>query len=391
MKKKEGEGKTGREKINLISVILPTYNERKSIPLLVKEIHRQLGSIKHEIIIVDDLSPDGTWKIAQELAKKHDYVRAEIRKKEKGLATAIGRGIEISKGDVVVLLDTDFSHPPKVIPRLVKGMGRYDMVIASRYVNGGSMDSEWYKFYLSKLLNYFIKFTLGLKICDSTGGFFAIRKKVLDKVNKRYVFKGYGDYFFKLAYLLKGKKSLNVREIPFRYERRRYGTSKTDVLDVGLSYILQALRIRLKGGVLLRLFETGIKNARRYITFIFGGFLGALLNWTVTYVLTEFAKLWYLFSFMIACICTIIFNFTFHMHITFGVKDAHLKRFTRFIGVYLAIFGLSVGSVYMLTSTLNVYYMFSIIATTIVISIVNFALNKRFVFKNAKKKRVEKH
>jgi len=228
-----------------ISIILPTYNERENIGPLVDEIVCNVKNVNYEIIIVDDNSPDGTGEEAKRLGKKYNRVRTIIRTKDKGLAKSIKEGILNSKGEYIVIMDTDFSHPPDVISRLLKSVRGNDMVLASRYIKGGSMVAPFHKFFLSKLLNQTIGLILGVDIKDLTGGFFVIKKGVLKLTDLDKIFQGYGDYFFKLAYTLK-KRNSTIKEIPFRYGERIYGSSKTVLIKIGLDYILQALRIRLK-------------------------------------------------------------------------------------------------------------------------------------------------
>jgi dolichol-phosphate mannosyltransferase len=231
-----------------ITAILPTYNERHNIGPLVKEIHEVLSKnrIDHEIIIVDDYSPDGTWKVAERMAKRYEFVKAIVRKRERGLASAIKRGILESKGDVVVILDTDFSHPPKDFPRMLKHLNKYDMVFASRYVKGGRMiarDMKKWQHILSKLFNRYIKLVLNIPILDSTNGFFVAKKEVFKKVKLNKVFTGYGDFCFKLIYALKGK-GVRMKEIPFTYKERVHGESKTVIKTVGWSYFKETLKLR---------------------------------------------------------------------------------------------------------------------------------------------------
>ena len=124
-----------------ISIILPTYNECKNLPILVEKLKKELNpiNIDYELIIIDDNSPDRTWEIAERLEKKSQRVKVIIRKNEKGLATAIRAGIEKSKHPLICIMDTDLSHPPKDIIRMLNFFPDYDMVWASRYVHGGKM------------------------------------------------------------------------------------------------------------------------------------------------------------------------------------------------------------------------------------------------------------
>ncbi len=234
------------EKVS-VSVVLPTYNEKGNIEGLSKELISELkaNGYTSEIIIVDDNSPDGTGKVATELSDKNKEVKAIVRTNERGLATAILRGIEESKGSIIVLMDCDFSHPPKFVPIMVKELANADAVFASRYVRGGKMNTDPVQYFLSLLFNYTIKILIGTQVIDTTNGFFAIKKSALDGLLNRKVFSGYGDYCFKMLYYLKPKK-LKIKEIPFHYMPRRYGSSKTSLVKAGISYSLEALKLRLR-------------------------------------------------------------------------------------------------------------------------------------------------
>ena len=99
------------------------------------------------------------------------------------------------------------------------------------------------QYHLSKLFNFVVQIILDIKIVDSTSGFFAIKKKQLTKLDDK-LFTGYGDYCFKIIYVL--RKKAKFKEIPFNYQPRRYGQSKTSLLKMGASYMLEALKMRIK-------------------------------------------------------------------------------------------------------------------------------------------------
>lgn len=231
-----------------VSVILPTYNESGNIVPLMENILSVLKAETCEIVVVDDNSPDRTGRIALDFSKTHSQVKVIVRKKERGLATAFKRGIRESTGDILVFMDTDFSHNPVFIPQMLKKLAVCDAVFMSRYIPGGKMRtkgfSEQVQYVLSTFLNYFIKAILGIRILDSTNGFFSIKRKKLMLANLDRAFTGYGDFCFKLIYCLK-RKGVRMRELPFVYEERRHGKSKTNILRQGVRYILEALRLRL--------------------------------------------------------------------------------------------------------------------------------------------------
>lgn len=221
-----------RSQIKLVSIILPTYNEAGNIVDLIKGIE-QVVKYRKEIILVDDNSPDGTTKLVREYIRRYHKhnILVQLRTENRGLTNSIRDGIGLAKGDVIVWMDCDFSHPPAVINKLLEKVKQgYDIAIASRFVKGGGFvvpeaenRDSWPAIILSRLMNYLIQFALSPKFKDYTSGFIAIRKHVFNKVR----LKGdYGEYFIDLIY-----KSLSfnfkVIEIPYIQDIRRSGESKT--------------------------------------------------------------------------------------------------------------------------------------------------------------------
>ncbi len=228
-----------------VSAVLPTYNERGNIAGLSEELISEIKKAGYvpEIVIVDDSSPDGTGEEAKKLAAKHKEIKVILRT-ERGLGTAVLRGIKESTGSIIVLMDCDFSHPPQFVPVMLKETENADAIFASRYVKGGSMKTDKLQYYLSMLFNYVIKTLLGIKVIDSTNGFFAIKRKALEGIRMDRVFRGYGDYCFSMLYALKPKR-LSIKEVPFSYMPRRYGRSKTSLLKAGVTYWIKAIKLRL--------------------------------------------------------------------------------------------------------------------------------------------------
>ena len=121
-----------------VSVILPTYNESGNIVALVQEILKVMPTgIEPEVIVVDDNSPDQTFKIAEDAFAADPRVRVLLRTEDRGLAKSIRTGIEKATGDQVIVMDTDFTHDPQEIPRLLHVGIMYDIVSGSRFCSGG--------------------------------------------------------------------------------------------------------------------------------------------------------------------------------------------------------------------------------------------------------------
>lgn len=227
------------------SVVLPTYDEAGNIVKLVEEIKKELSRerITYEIIVVDDNSPDRTGILARRHFENDAAVCVFIRMKDKGLATAIRYGLERARGEVVVVMDTDFNHEPELVPQLVKKCKEYDFVVGSRYVKGGGMANKNREM-LSKLFNILIvKPIIGSPVNDNLSTFFAIRRKELFKLDFNKIFYGYGDYFIRLIYLAK-RQGNTFAELPSYYRNRSYGTSKSKFVEMFLDYFMSSLKVR---------------------------------------------------------------------------------------------------------------------------------------------------
>lgn len=227
----------------MISIILPTYNEGENISRLIQEL---FANVKEslEVVVVDDDSPDGTWKIAEESG--YEGVRVIRRVGERGLATAIARGITESRGEVVGWMDADICHPPRVLPDMIKELERFDVVIGSRYVQGGGDRRGFFRAFTSKIINWFAGLVLGFDIKDYDSGFILIKRKVLDKVG--FPSSGYGDYFIELMYRSK-KVGFKIKEVPYTFTDREEGESKTagsliDFFILGFGYLTRIVKLR---------------------------------------------------------------------------------------------------------------------------------------------------
>jgi dolichol-phosphate mannosyltransferase len=225
-----------------VSVVLPTYNERNNIIDLVDAIEAEASPlVTHlQIVVVDDNSPDGTADAVRQRAQKPGgCVDLYVRTEERGLASAIKYGLQRCQGDVVVVMDTDFNHDPKMIPQMIELLKHYDIVIGSRFVMGGGMEEELrYKF--SFLYNLFIRVTIRTQVQDNLSGFFAMRRDKLMALNLDTIFRGYGEYFIRLLYVA-WRHHYNMLEVPVFYVLRRHGQSKSRFLNMLRDYTLCVL------------------------------------------------------------------------------------------------------------------------------------------------------
>ena len=225
-----------------ISVIIPTYNEAKNLPQLVDEIATAFQTTDHryEVVIVDDDSPDKTWKIAEELGTQYP-VRVIRRTKESGLATAVVRGITKSTADKLVVMDGDGQHPPERILDLVNRLNANDIVIGSRFVEEGSVsDFGLIRRCMSWLANILaiLCFPTLRSVKDLQSGFFAIRRSVVNDVTLRPI-----GYKILIEILVRGEYE-NLTEIGYEFEERKKGDSNISVRTV-IKYLHHLIRLRL--------------------------------------------------------------------------------------------------------------------------------------------------
>ena len=232
-----------------VSVILPTYNEKENIEELIRQIYFYCRKDLFEVIVVDDNSPDGTWKIVRNLQKKYKTLRLCRRINEKGLPSAIWAGIGQAKGNIVVWLDCDLSHPPKIIPKLIEHIPQYDIVCASRYVENGKDNRAFMRVLPSKLISIFAGIILGLKIKDVTSGFYAVKKVVFSKIHLMKT--GYAEYCIRFSYEA-SKKGFKIKEIGYVFTDREKGYSKTfsnlgSFLHNGYLCFKEIIKLRMEG------------------------------------------------------------------------------------------------------------------------------------------------
>ncbi len=224
---------------DLVSVILPCYNESGNIVPLIDAIHRELAFCRHQVVVVDDNSPDGTYKLVQE--KNYDFVKAILRTTDPSLAKSIRKGLEEADGNILVVMDSDFSHNPSYLGQMVKNMDYYDCVTASRFLYGGKMNSR-FRHLASWLFNVFVRVITRQSITDSLYGFFSIKKEVLQKLNYDKIFWGYGDYGIRFMYYLQ-KCGAPILQIPAVNGERLKGVGNSRFIKTFFQYTVETVRL----------------------------------------------------------------------------------------------------------------------------------------------------
>ena len=225
-----------------VSVILPTYNEAGNIVPMIRELNRHLA-VPHEILVVDDASPDGTARIAQEAFAQDPSVRILVRHHERGLATAIREGLERSRGQKLIVMVTDFNHDPAITAQLVESSARAEMVVGSRFCPGGGMATRWRYYYSLVYSRCFVDLLLGTRVRDNLCGYYLIHRELLLRLPLDEIFYGYGDYFFRLLWHVRARGG-SILETPVFYRGRLSGKSKSNLPAMLLRYTWEVLKLR---------------------------------------------------------------------------------------------------------------------------------------------------
>ncbi|MBN2565937.1 MAG: polyprenol monophosphomannose synthase [Candidatus Eisenbacteria bacterium] len=208
-------------------VVVPTYNEKANLTELIPRVLGQRPDI--EMLVVDDGSPDGTGKYAEEAAARDSRIHVLHRPRKMGLGSAYVEGFRhalTTDVELVVQMDADFSHDPDVIPQLIDKAADYDVVLGSRYITGANV-VNWplRRLFLSYFANVYTHIVTGLPLRDSTGGFKCFRRRVLEEIELDTIRSD--GYSFQIEVNFRSwRKGFSVVEIPIVFVDRHSGTSK---------------------------------------------------------------------------------------------------------------------------------------------------------------------
>jgi dolichol-phosphate mannosyltransferase len=399
-----------------LSIIIPTYNESENILKLISAIKGNIPSnIITEIIVVDDNSPDQTGKIVedyihnnividasvkQQFHSKVDsqncVVRAIHRKNKTGLISAILEGIESSKGENILIMDADFSHPPETIPLLVEELRKDPncIVIGSRYISRGSIIGWPYKRrVISRGAANIARHGLNVRnVTDPMSGFFAFPRHVIENI--KFDTKG----FKILLEILVKSRDIRVKEVPYTFRDRKSGQSKMN-FNVILDYagaVWQLYRYGQKSNRRTQKKEEERKSvlflskASRFYTVAASGLLinyliSFLLAGNVAYSVKSLSNLWYLQATLIGIIISITSNFFLNKIWTFEDRDFSvvktLRQYCSFAGISAVGATIQLLLLYLLVAEYGLQYRVSLILAIAVASISNFLLNKKWTFR----------
>lgn len=357
-----------------LSLILPTYNESQNIELIIQQLTSLLDQIipeDYELMIVDDNSPDETWKIALELLPKYPQLRVMRRIEEKGLSTAIIRGWQIAQGEILGVIDADLQHPPEIVLQLLSEMEKgADLAVASRHVEGGGV-SDWSitRRILSRgaqLLGLIILPGVIGRVSDPMSGFFMVRREcIAGKVLKP---QGY-----KILIEVLGRGNIRwIGEVGYVFQERQQGESKVTSQQYW-EYLQHLVRLRLD-----------LWPVTRFLRFGLVGFSGVFVDMAIFYLLRTGLGLGLTRSAILSSEVAIFNNFLWNDLWTFGDisqrqpgKRRMFKRFLKFNIVCLMGLILNVLIVNLL---FNVFHINEYLAKLIAIALVtlwNFWINTK--------------
>jgi dolichol-phosphate mannosyltransferase len=241
------------ESVPTLSLVLPTYNERRNLPRAIERVIRAFEStgLTFEIIVVDDDSPDETWKLAYEMSLTDSRVRVLRRRGERGLATAVVAGWRQARGRVLGVMDADLQYPPETLPTMLKALDRdgVDIAICSRYAPGATVQQwsalRWLVSRAARLVGRLVLRTALLGIADPGAGYFLVRRRVIEGVDLRP-----RGFKILIEVLARGHYA-GVVEVGLPYEGRKEGQSKFRGRQV-VEYVTQLLELNRDTGERVR-------------------------------------------------------------------------------------------------------------------------------------------
>jgi dolichol-phosphate mannosyltransferase len=308
-----------------LSLVLPTYNESRNIRSIITILCQLLDRIipgNYEVIVVDDNSPDLTWEIAADLFPDYPQLRVMRRIKERGLSTAVIRGWQVARGEILGVIDADLQHPPEVLLQLLQQMERgADLAIASRNVeDGGVSEWSWIRRVLSRgaqILGLIILPEVIGRLSDPMSGYFMVRRSCIAGRTLSPV-----GYKISIEVAARGKIDW-IAEVGYVFRERQAGESKVTWKQY-IEYIQHLLRLRLS-------------RSASFIRFCLVGLTGVVVDLGIFYLLREAGGLGLTRSGIISAEVAIFNNFLWNDLWTFseiscrqpGTKQ-RIKRFFKF-------------------------------------------------------------
>ena len=259
-----------------VSVIIPTYNEAENIPILLDRLASTLAAISHEIIVVDDNSPDGTWQVAEKISLNRPDLRVIRRLNERGLSSAVVAGMSAAKGACLAVMDSDLQHDEAALPEMLRAVeaGECQLAIGSRGVAGGSYgDFSKTRRFMSWVAAAMARILLPVTVRDPMSGFFVVRRDVFTECADRINPLG-----FKILLEFIGRNpGIKIKEIGYVFRLREHGETKLSG-SVIRNYIIALYDMRFGKFVSSTFMMYAFVGSSGVVVNIFGFALGEFLN-----------------------------------------------------------------------------------------------------------------
>jgi dolichol-phosphate mannosyltransferase len=312
-----------------LSVIVPTFNERDNVTTLYRRLESALKGANWEVIYVDDNSPDGTWDVVGNLAQRDSRVRCIRRIGRRGLSGACIEGILASSAPFAAVIDADLQHDETQLPKMLALLqgGEAELVVGSRYVEGGSADSfNRQRAGASALATEVAKRLLRVKIADPMSGFFMIRRDRFERLAPQLSTQGFK---ILLDIVATARGALRIVEIPYSFGSRLHGESKLDSM-VALDFL---------GLVLAKL--TGDVVSLRFLLFAMVGSIGLFVHFAALFAALKVFGVPFAEAQACGALLAMTSNFVLNNFLTY--RDQRLKGFAILRGLLLFYLVCSVG------------------------------------------------
>lgn len=352
----------------MISIVIPTFNERDNVREVAVAVRRALTNRAFEVIFVDD-SVDDTMDVLKEIAMVDSSIRYEHRVVGRGLGTAVVRGFELAHGDVIAVMDADLQHPPEFLLQMISKIEEgYDVVIPSRFIPGGSDGGlSFRRKVISGVARYMARIALKRvrHTTDPTSGFFMFRRKIIDGVQLRPI-----GWKILIEVLVRGRYE-SVAEISYSFHPRASGDSKMSLKEQW-NYIKH-----------LTLLIWSSPEDRRLYLFACVGVSGVLLN-SLVYMGLVKLSLPVEVSGLISALVALASNFTLNDRITWrsSHNSALPLRAVKYFLTSLVGIGIDVGVLSVLYRSLHTNYLLANLAGIIVATVWNFTVSNLWVWRN---------
>jgi len=312
-----------------LSVVVPTFNERDNVTVLYRRLDATLAGIPWEVVFVDDNSPDGTWEVVRALAQRDPRVRCIRRIGRRGLSGACIEGILASSAPYAAVIDADLQHDETQLPKMVGLLqsGEAELVVGSRYIEGGSADSfNKSRAGASQLATEVAKRVLKVEIADPMSGFFMIRRDKFEQLAPKLSTQGF-KILLDIVATAEGK--LRTIEVPFTFGSRQHGESKLDSM-VALDFL---------GLVLAKLTHDVV--SLRFLLFAMVGSIGLVVHLTTLFIVLEILGAPFPEAQAAGALVAMTSNFILNNFLTY--RDQRLKGFAILGGLLLFYLVCSVG------------------------------------------------